>query len=225
MKRILPIIFIAASLCQGVTAQDNIKIDVDLQQEMTLHKAKEAKEKVIQTGFIAQDVEKIAQSIGYDFSGVDVDETGIYGLRYAEFVVPLVKAVQELSEQNERLQAQVNELTGLVLQEKELESGALRSGNATGGQDIANSGASLQQNSPNPFSQSTQIKFCLPQSIKKAFLNIYNLQGKQLKQFAVTQRGESSQQIAGSELEPGIYLYALIADGQEVDVKRMILTE
>jgi hypothetical protein len=41
MKRILPVIFIVASLCQGVTAQDNIKIDVDLQQEMTLHKASE----------------------------------------------------------------------------------------------------------------------------------------------------------------------------------------
>ncbi|MDR1120364.1 MAG: hypothetical protein LBM08_05560 [Dysgonamonadaceae bacterium] len=76
-------------------------------------KAREAKEKRIQTGFVAQDVEEVAQSIGYDFSGVDVDETGIYGLRYAEFVVPLVKAVQELSEQNDRLQAQVNELTEL----------------------------------------------------------------------------------------------------------------
>jgi hypothetical protein len=81
-------------------------------------KAKEAKEKVVQTGFIAQDVEEIAKSIGYDFSGVDVDEIGIYGLRYAEFVVPLVKAVQELSAQNERLQAQVNELTKLVKERK-----------------------------------------------------------------------------------------------------------
>jgi hypothetical protein len=42
---------------------------------------------------------------------------------------------------------------------------------------------------------------------------------------AIAQRGESSQLISGSEFEPGIYLYALIVDGQEVDVKRMILTE
>jgi hypothetical protein len=42
---------------------------------------------------------------------------------------------------------------------------------------------------------------------------------------AHAQRGENSQLISGSEFEPGIYLYALIADGQEVDVKRMILTE
>jgi hypothetical protein len=92
------------------------EVEQPMSQELTEinKKAKEAKEKRVQTGFVAQDVEKAAQSIGYDFSGVDVDETGIYGLRYAEFVVPLVKAVQELSEQNDRLQAQINELTELV---------------------------------------------------------------------------------------------------------------
>ncbi len=66
-------------------------------------KSREVKQKQVQTGFVAQDVEKTAKSIGYDFSGVDVDEKGIYGLRYAEFVVPLVKAVQELSEKNDSI--------------------------------------------------------------------------------------------------------------------------
>ena len=79
-------------------------------------KARESKEKKIQTGFIAQDVEEIAKSIGYDFSGVNVDEIGIYGLRYAEFVVPLVKAVQELSAQNNQLQKQIGELSSIVRQ-------------------------------------------------------------------------------------------------------------
>jgi hypothetical protein len=113
-------------------------------------KAKEAKEKQVQTGFIAQDVEKIAKSIGYDFSGVDVDKIGIYGLRYAEFVIPLVKAAQELSEQNNRLQTQVNELTGLVysLLEKDADPNLLRSENVgesvTGLQELRGNGASLQ---------------------------------------------------------------------------------
>ncbi len=70
-------------------------------------KSRAAKQKQVQTGFVAQDVEKTAKSIGYDFSGVDVDEKGIYGLRYAEFVVPLVKAVQELSEKNDAKDAAI----------------------------------------------------------------------------------------------------------------------
>ena len=54
-------------------------------------------EKITMTGFIAQEVEQTAKQIGYDFSGVDKPKTenDLYGLRYSEFVVPLVKAVQE----------------------------------------------------------------------------------------------------------------------------------
>ena len=59
--------------------------------------------KIIYNGFIAQDVEKAAQSLNYNFSGVDKPQTedGLYGLRYSDFVVPLVKAVQELSKIND----------------------------------------------------------------------------------------------------------------------------
>ncbi|MEO0896440.1 MAG: tail fiber domain-containing protein [Bacteroidota bacterium] len=59
------------------------------------------------TGFIAQEVEKAAQNLGYDFSGVKVPEDAssqAYGIRYAEFVVPLTKAVQELNRKVEEQQ-------------------------------------------------------------------------------------------------------------------------
>lgn len=64
------------------------------------------------SGFLAQDVELIAKETGYDFSGVDKPKNAkdSYGLRYAEFVVPLVKAVQELNEQFRVLQERVNSL-------------------------------------------------------------------------------------------------------------------
>jgi hypothetical protein len=50
------------------------------------------------------------------------------------------------------------------------------------------------------------------------------MQGTQLKSILITQRGNSSITIMGSELRAGMYFYALIADGQEIDTKRMILT-
>jgi trimeric autotransporter adhesin len=55
--------------------------------------------KVLRTGFIAQEVEKAAQAVNFDFDGVDKpkNDKDNYGLRYAEFVVPLVKSVQELN--------------------------------------------------------------------------------------------------------------------------------
>jgi len=62
-------------------------------------------EKIIQSGFIAQQVDSAAQACGYEFSGVDKPRTpgGLYGLGYTAFVVPLVKSVQELDFKNDSL--------------------------------------------------------------------------------------------------------------------------
>ena len=70
------------------------------------------REQIRYTGFIAQEVEAAAQELGYDFSGVDKpkNEDDFYGLRYAEFVVPLVKAVQELKQDLEEKDHRIEEL-------------------------------------------------------------------------------------------------------------------
>ncbi|MDR0733978.1 MAG: tail fiber domain-containing protein [Dysgonamonadaceae bacterium] len=180
--------------------------------------AREAKEKTVQTGFLAQDVEDIAKSIGYDFSGVDVSG-GIYGLRYAEFVVPLVKAVQELSEQNERLQALVYSLL-----EKDASAALLKSDNATGLQEAASKGASLQQNSPNPFNQSTVIRYTLSQSGKPAQIVISNTAGAIVRQIPL-QSGTDSVTIEGGALSAGVYYYSLYVGSGLIDTKKMILTK
>ena len=81
------------------------------------------KEQLKYSGFVAQDVEKAAKELGYDFSGVDAPKNtnDLYSLRYADFVVPLVKAVQEqqvvIEKQNNELKmlkAQLEALTKAV---------------------------------------------------------------------------------------------------------------
>jgi hypothetical protein len=54
-------------------------------------------ENIQMTGFIAQEVEQATLATGFDFSGIEkpANENGLYSLRYSDFVVPLVKAVQE----------------------------------------------------------------------------------------------------------------------------------
>ena len=48
-------------------------------------------------GFLAQDVEALADRLNFDFHAIDKPKNpkGIYRLRYSEFVVPIVKAMQE----------------------------------------------------------------------------------------------------------------------------------
>jgi len=83
-----------------------------LTDSLRLHDSEKLKEEEVQIGFIAQEVEAAAKELNFDFHGVDTpaNEQSHYGLRYAEFVVPLVKAVQELSEQNENQQTIIKEL-------------------------------------------------------------------------------------------------------------------
>ncbi len=83
---------------------NKVKHEADNQAGLQL-KAKET-----QTGFIAQEVEQAANEAGFNFSGVLTPDNNkdTYRLRYAEFVVPLVKAVQEQQAQIESLQAQID---------------------------------------------------------------------------------------------------------------------
>ena len=52
---------------------------------------------IVHTGFDAQDVEVAAKECGFDFDGVKapMDENGNYAIAYSQFVVPLVKGMQE----------------------------------------------------------------------------------------------------------------------------------
>lgn len=69
---------------------------------------------VLRTGLIAQEVEAAAAEIGFDFHGVDkpLNKESFYGLRYAEFTLPLIKALQEQQITIEQLQ------TTLAVQQK-----------------------------------------------------------------------------------------------------------
>jgi trimeric autotransporter adhesin len=66
---------------------------------------------IVHTGFIAQEVEQATNKVGFKFDGLltpkNVNET--YSLSYSQFVVPLVKAVQEQQQQIDLLKKQ-NEL-------------------------------------------------------------------------------------------------------------------
>ncbi|MBK8659880.1 MAG: tail fiber domain-containing protein [Bacteroidetes bacterium] len=68
------------------------------------------------SGFLAQEVEALADSLGYDFDGIykPQNKQDTYGLGYAQFVVPLVKAVQELKAMVEAQQKRITELERLA---------------------------------------------------------------------------------------------------------------
>ncbi|GHT62018.1 hypothetical protein FACS189451_05370 [Bacteroidia bacterium] len=81
----------------------------------------------------------------------------------------------------------------------------------------------LAQNTPNPFTNQTEIKYFVAPGVKNAYIYIFDMQGKLLQKINAA-TGQNSVTVQGSTLQAGIYLYSLVADGREVDTKRMILT-
>ena len=62
-------------------------------------------------GFIAQEVEEVLEQSGANNTGmITIDDNGLYELRYNDLLAPMVKAIQELGEENEKLKDQSEQL-------------------------------------------------------------------------------------------------------------------
>lgn len=82
----------------------------------------------------------------------------------------------------------------------------------------------LNQNSPNPFNESTELKFSIQeQNFRNALIVIFDLNGLLIKTYDIQNSGEGSIKINGNELKAGMYIYTLIVNQKEIDSKRMIL--
>lgn len=185
-----------------------------------------------QSGFIAQDVEVAAKKAGYNFNGIHTPEnaTDNYSLSYEKFVVPLVKAVQQLSSQNDSLkntnallqlqmrnqQSQIDELTNIV---KLLAS---KNGITIASNNTTTNEAKLEQNIPNPFSGSTTINYYLPKNNGNAFVNFYGNDGAILKSIKLSANGKGTLNLKSNQLPSGTYQYAIVVDGKIIDSKQMV---
>jgi hypothetical protein len=85
--------------------------------------SRDAAEKIVCTGFIAQEVEQAALETGFDFDGIHhpSNDKDPYSLAYSEFVVPLVKAVQEQQHQIETLKQENRQMKNQETRMKTLE--------------------------------------------------------------------------------------------------------
>jgi hypothetical protein len=185
-------------------------------------------------GFIAQEVKEIYPEL------VKEDENGYLAINYDGFI-PII--IESLKNQQKEIENKENELEDCLYRIEKLEemvsalqndccdkntksnlkSAELSLTNAD--ELVINSENSLEQNIPNPFTESTQIKYFITENVRTANLYIYNMNGTQLKSIQLHQKGNGSVTINGGEFKAGMYMYTLIADGQVIDTKQMILTD
>lgn len=181
--------------------------------EFKNEKKKSGRNELKEIGLLAQEVEQVIPE------AVSFSELGkIKVIDYNMITPVLIKAIQEQEILIESLQKEI----------KTIKSNSATSKSSTDTKSDTektnNNTASLEQNTPNPFSQNTEIKYYIPESSDAASLYIYNMNGIQIKNFKIAEKGYGKVTINGSELQPGMYLYTLIVDGLEIDTRRMIFT-
>lgn len=198
--------------------------------QVAYQKALAEKSKIRYTGFIAQEVEKAIEKSRFAFSGLikPANDNDHYSLRYAEFVVPLVKGMQEqqtiIKQQDQtikELQREVNELQVLF---KQLLS-ENQENNPTAVDLMLKQTPSLGQNKPNPFLHNTQVDYMIPKEIKTATIQICMANGKVVERLTIPKRGVGTLNINAQAYPSGTYFYSLIIDGQIVATKQMLLAK
>lgn len=126
----------------------------------------------------------------------------------------MVQELQSEKSKNDELQKRVDALTARV--------GMLEQ-STTGVNTVSSQNNTLYQNTPNPFDESTTIKYSIKSMNSSAYIIVYDLNGRELNKTAV--EGDGNITIDGNTLTPGMYLYSLVVDGVAVDTKRMVLSK
>ncbi len=185
-----------------------------------------------QYGFVAQQIAEV-----YPELVEKSEETGLLSVNYQAFIPLLLEAVKQQQKIADAQSLKIKELEKQLATKQDVQQSdspknlggetiSLTPGAMSSNADAQFAHAFLYQNTPNPFTENTEIRYFLPQNTGTALLCILDLQGAMKKQIPLNVKGTvSSVTLHGNNLVAGMYVYSLICDGQIVDTKRMILTK
>ncbi len=195
-------------------------LPVDIKDSLTLAVAKKTKEKVIETpeyGYLAQELKEVFPDL------VSQDSAGYYSVNYIGLIPVIIEALKDQRSENEKQQIQIEEQREQIKQLVKLldiKSIDKKAFEANGIESIP----LLLQNTPNPFNQTTEIGYFIPETVGSANIYIYDVNGVQQRNISIAERGQGITVLQATALQAGIYFYTLICDGKPVDTKQMILT-
>lgn len=164
-------------------------------------------------GLIAQEVLEIFPDI------VEYDTVSKqYGIRYMELIPILIVTLQRQQQEIEILKEHIGRSTESKYQ-------PLRTAtDISTPNDIASYTPKLWEAVPNPFSDQTSIAYYVPSEVTDAYIALLNLQGEMLESYPCTERGYKANVLISSDgLANGLYLYALIVDGVEVAMRKLVV--
>ena len=168
-------------------------------------------------GLVAQEVQRVIPEVVRDWYYKGDEKTGktikmpttTLGLQYDAIIPVLIKGMQEQQKIIATLEERIAKLES-------------RSNAVTSNIKLSDDASSvvLEQNQPNPYNQTTTIRYKIPAGAN-AQINIYNSAGTLIKTIRTTENGQV--QINAGELKAGTYTYALVANGKQLASKKMVI--
>lgn len=186
-----------------------------------------------QFGFIAQDVQPILPALissvtkpeTKDSLGSTLTQSVTYkALNYDAFFAFLVKGIQE---QQHTIDSILNVLSASASARiiEPSNNSTTTNGTILNKQNVTLTNTDaivLDQNQPNPFSESTVIKYNVPEKYGYAQLIFSTLDGRILKTIDIAKKGAGEITVFANDLTNGIYSYTLVVDGKTFDTKKMV---
>ena len=187
-----------------------------------------------QYGFIAQEVERVIPDlvrdtdVQFNESVADPDKKGhhteqLKAMNYQMLIPVLTQGIKEQQKQLEDLQSKYQSLEQAYRNLEDQLSDIRKSLPQEAGEpreDIW-----LDQNAPNPFTESTRIAYRLPADTRSARLFITAPNGQMIREIALGDRGNGAAIIDANSLPAGLYQYSLWVDGKLIKTRQMILTQ
>lgn len=158
----------------------------------------------IQYGLAADQLKTVYPELVYE------DANGNVSINYVEMIPLLVQSINELK-------SELAELKGTSSKKAKAQTTAIEE--TVSDIDMVR----MDQNKPNPFSESTVITLNIPDKAQTANIFIYDMSGKQVQNIAVSERGETNITVYASDLSAGMYIYTLVVDGKVAVTRRMIV--
>jgi hypothetical protein len=85
--------------------------------------------------------------------------------------------------------------------------------------------AFLLQNAPNPFNESAEIRYFVPEGFEDVEIHIYDLKGSLLRAIKIVDTGDGKFEVDSATFGNGTFVYTLSVNRKIIDSKVMIVTQ
>lgn len=173
-----------------------------------------------QHGFISQEFANIFPELTRDITKPVFDNEGkiisnytFKGINYNGLISILTAGFKELHEEMEVLKQELADFkaSSLIREKLNLSSSSI------------SLGFIMEQNIPNPFQDQTQIKYELPEGANSTSIIIFDLNGRLIKEYSLSNQRKGIVVVNSSEIGKGFFIYSMVFNGSEILTKKMII--